>query len=99
MGALIVIAVVLVIPQVDLLDTAFYLGTAPILIHSHGTAKPVFQVLPALFVYLLLATRSAGQRSENRLLIVCIHKVQILQHYYRLITQWQLSPDAFFYCD
>ena len=83
MGVLIVIVLVLVLPQVDLLDTAFHLGTAPILIHSQGTAKPAFQILPALFIFLLLATAVADQRSENRLLIIGIHKVQILQHCFR----------------
>ncbi|MGC2449867.1 MAG: hypothetical protein WA477_19625 [Candidatus Sulfotelmatobacter sp.] len=83
MGVLIVIALVLVLPQVDLLDTAFHLGTAPILIHSQGTAKPAFQALLALFVFLLFATGVADQRSENRLLIVGIHEVQIFQHCFR----------------
>jgi hypothetical protein len=83
LGALIVIALVLVLPQVDLLDTAFHLGTAPILIHSQGTAKPAFQVLSALFIFFLFATGVADQRSENRLLMIGIHEVQILQHCFR----------------
>lgn len=83
MGALIVIALVLVLPQVDLLDTAFHLGTAPIVIHSQGTAKPAFQVLPGLFIFILSATGIADQRSENRLLTIGIHEVQILQHCFR----------------
>lgn len=82
-AVLLVIALVLVLPQVDLLDTAFHLGTAPILIHSQGTAKPAFQILPALFIFLLFATGVADQRSENRLLIIGIHEVQILQHCFR----------------
>lgn len=82
-GALTVIALVLVLPQVDLLDTAFHLGTAPILIHSQGTAKPAFQVLPGLFIFILCSTGVADQRSENRLLIIGLHKVQILQHCFR----------------
>jgi len=83
MGVLIVIVLVLVLPQVDLLDTAFHLGTAPILIHSQGTAKPAFQVLPSVFIFLLFATGVADQRSENRLLIIGIHEVQILNHCFR----------------
>jgi len=82
-GVLLEIALVLVLPQVDLLDTAFHLGTAPILIHSQGTAKPAFQVLSALFIFLLFATGVADQRCENRLLIIGIHEVQILQHCFR----------------
>ena len=83
MGILIVIALVLVLPQVDLLDTAFHLGTAPILIHSQGTAKPAFQVLPTSFIFLLVTTGVADQRSESRLAIIGNHEVQILQHCFR----------------
>lgn len=83
LGALIVITLVLVLPQVDLLDTAFHLGTAPILIHSQGTAKPAFQVLPSLFIFFLGVTGVANKRSENRLLTIGIHEVQILQRCFR----------------
>lgn len=79
-AVLTVITLVLVLPQVDLLDTAFHLGTAPILIHAQGTSKPAFQALPGLFIFILCATGVANKRSENRLLITGIHKVQILQH-------------------
>src|SRR5579872_971678 len=75
MGILIVIALVLVLPQVDLLDTAFHLGTAPILIHSQGTAKPAFQVLPTSFIFLLVTTGVADRRSESRLAIIGNHEV------------------------
>jgi hypothetical protein len=40
LGALLVIAVVLVLPQVDLLDTAFHRGTAPLVIKSRSLSAP-----------------------------------------------------------
>ena len=57
MGVLIVITLVLVLPQVDLLDTAFHLGTAPILIHSQGTAKPAFQALLSVICFPVIRDR------------------------------------------
>ncbi len=83
LGVLIVVVLVLVLPQVDLLDTAFHRGTAPVLIHSQGTARPSFQALPALFIFLLMPTGVADRRSESQLLIIGIHEVQILQHCFR----------------
>jgi hypothetical protein len=41
LGLLTVILLVLVLPQVDLLDTAFQLGTSPVTVHSQATAGPV----------------------------------------------------------
>lgn len=83
LGVLGVIALVLVLPQVDLLDTAFHLGTAPIVLHSQVTEKPVFQILSGLFVFFLFATGIAHRLPEDRLLIVGSHEAQILNHCFR----------------
>jgi hypothetical protein len=40
-GLLTVILLVLVLPQVDLLDTAFQRGTSPVTVHSEATAAPI----------------------------------------------------------
>jgi len=82
-GALIVIVLVLVLPQVDLLDTAFHLGTAPILVHAQGTTKPAFRVLPSLFVLFLSVVGAAVQPSEGRFLSLRTYGVEILNHCFR----------------
>jgi hypothetical protein len=80
LGVLTVIVLVLVLPQVDLLDTAFQRGTAPIVIHAQGTERPAFQILSLLLIFFLFKTGLADQRSENRLLIMSTHAVRILNH-------------------
>jgi len=46
-GLLTVILLVLVLPQVDLLDTAFQRGTSPVTVHNQATSSPI--VIPASF--------------------------------------------------
>ena len=40
LGVLSVIVLVLVLPQADLLDTAFHRGTAPSVLHSRSCSRP-----------------------------------------------------------
>ena len=40
MGFLVLIVVILILPDIDLLDTAFHRGTAPVLEHSRVTSAP-----------------------------------------------------------
>ena len=82
-AALIVIVLVLVLPQVDLLDTAFHLGTAPILVHAQGTAKPVLRASPSLFGFFLSVAGAVVQRSDDRFLSFRTHEVGILNHCFR----------------
>jgi|SRR5215467_13330276 len=82
-GVLTVIVLILVLPQVDLLDTAFHSGTAPIAVHARGTEKPAFQTLPGLFVLFLSGEGIAIQRSERLLLRTGIRTVQVLNHCFR----------------
>ena len=83
LGVLTVIVLVLVLPQVDLLDTAFHGGTAPILVHTRGTAKPAFQTLPGLLVLVLSLAGLTIQRTERRSLRFATHEVRILNHCFR----------------
>ena len=83
LGALIVIVLVLVLPQVDLLDTAFHGGTAPILVHARGTAKPTFQTSPRLLVLVLSLAGLTIQRTERLPLGFTIHEVRIVNHCFR----------------
>jgi hypothetical protein len=48
-SAVFVILVLVVLPDVDPLDTAFQRGTAPITIHAQATAAPAAVNLPAPF--------------------------------------------------
>ena len=82
LGVLTVIVLVLVLPQVDLLDTAFQRGTAPILVHSQGTTKPPFQTLSGLFVF-ALSVAGVATRSERCLPSLGIHEARILNPCFR----------------
>jgi len=42
MGVLLAILLVQALPQVNLLDTAFQRNSAPVVVHSHATAAPVW---------------------------------------------------------
>ncbi len=83
LGVLLVIFLVLILPQVDLLDTAFHLGTAPIVVHSIATARPFFQTLSVLVAFVLCLTGIADHRSQHRLLLIGIHKIQVFNHSFR----------------
>src|SRR5215831_3361925 len=80
LGVLTVIVLVLVLPQVDLLDTAFQGGTAPIAAHARGTSKPAFQTLPGLYIFVLFVARVAGQFHEHKLLSSDTCEVRIFIH-------------------
>ena len=60
-SVLLAIAVVLVLPQVDLPDTAFHQGTAPIVVHSQSIPVPSF-----LSVSAAPQVRQAARASELR---------------------------------
>ena len=83
LGVLTVIVLVLVLPQVDLLDTAFQRGTAPMAVHAQGTGKPAFQALPGLFVFFLSVAGLAMRPFEQPLISLGPHQVQILNHSFR----------------
>jgi len=54
MGVLSVIVLILILPQVDLPDTAFHRGTSPVVAHLRVSASP-----------LLLAVRPGGQPADS----------------------------------
>lgn len=83
LGVLSVIVLVLVLPQVDLLDTAFHLGTAPLVVHSQVNAKPSFAILLGLVACLLLATGRTEHHGVQRWIPIRAHKVQVLNHEFR----------------
>ena len=83
LGVLIVIGLVLVLPQVDLLDTAFHLGTAPIVLHSLATGSPVFQVFSMLFSFFLSAGGVVDHRCQHDLMLIRIHEIEVLNHSFR----------------
>jgi len=83
LGVLIVIVLVMVLPQIDLLDTAFQRDTAPIVLHARGTTKPLLQIFQGLLVFFLSVAGVAVQRSERPLLDCGSHQVQVLNHCFR----------------
>jgi hypothetical protein len=83
LGVLLVIVLVLVLPQVDLLDTAFQLGTAPIVIHSVATGNPVFQILSMLFAFFLTVAGIVGHRCLRDPSPIRIYKIEVLNHSFR----------------
>jgi hypothetical protein len=83
LGVLSVIVLVLVLPQVDLLDTAFHRGTAPIVVHSQGTAKPAFRVVSALSAFMLLTIGVTDQQWIHRWIPIVTHQTQVLNHTFR----------------
>lgn len=82
-GVLMVIVLVLVLPQVDLLDTAFHLGTAPTVIHSVATGSPVFRVFSMLFAFCLSIGRIVDHRCRHHLLLIRVHKIEVQNHSFR----------------
>ena len=83
LGVLLVIVLVLVLPQVDLLDTAFHLGTAPIVLHSVATGSPVFQEFSVLFTFFLFVSGVMDHRCRHDLSFIRIHKLEVLNHSFR----------------
>ena len=83
LGVLTIVVLVLVLPQVDLLDTAFHRGTSPIVVHAQGTSKPASQALLNLFVFFLSAVGVAIQRSRRLSLSMALHDVGVLNHCFR----------------
>ena len=47
-----VMLLIVVLPDVDLLDTAFQRGTAPIAVHAQGTSAPAAVSIPDAFRFL-----------------------------------------------
>ena len=47
-GLLVIIFLILVLPQVDLLDTAFHRGSSPVALKARFTSAPVFAVISAV---------------------------------------------------
>jgi hypothetical protein len=49
LSTLTIIALILVLPDVDLLDTAFHSNTSPLVIHARGTSAPSGAMSVSLF--------------------------------------------------
>ena len=49
LGTLAIIVLIVVMPDVDLLDTAFHSNTSPLVIHSRGTSAPSGAMSVSLF--------------------------------------------------
>lgn len=80
---LLIILLVLVLPQVDLLDTAFQCGTAPVVVHARATGAVTLRELSASF-YLGF---SFGLITARNTLSECLPKLNrnfpVLHHVFR----------------
>jgi len=81
--ALVVILLVLILPQVDLLDTAFHLGTAPIVIHSQSIAPPIFHILLLSLAFSLSPNGNSWQDNQGRFSFESIRGFEILHQSFR----------------
>lgn len=81
--ALVVITLVQVLPQVDLLDTAFHLGTAPIVIHSQATDGPVLQSACHSLNIFLLTHGNTLEIYRQRVFLANTHEFEVLHHTFR----------------
>jgi hypothetical protein len=61
---------IVVLPDVDLLDTAFQRGTAPIAVHAQATTAPAAFNVPATFLLPYKSPESFGHFRELRNLAV-----------------------------
>jgi len=62
LGFLVLIVVILILPDIDLMDTAFHRGTAPVLEHSRVTSAPGL-----LTVRILTPLLFSGEAAESQL--------------------------------
>ncbi len=82
-SALLVILLVQVLPQVDLLDTAFHLGTAPMVIHSQSIAPPILQTFLGSFTFSLSPNGNFRPDYHHRFLPESIRGLEILHQSFR----------------
>ena len=80
---LLVILLVLILPQVDLLDTAFHLGTAPIVIHSQSIAPPLFHVLLLSLTFSLSLNGYSRQDYQRRFSFESVRGFEIVHQSFR----------------
>jgi len=80
LALLFVILLVLVLPQVDLLDTAFQLNTAPVAIHRQATAAPVAQIVHSLVLLASLAYVTTRHERQYELLPETNRNIPVLDH-------------------
>ena len=80
---LLVILLVQILPQVDLLDTAFQRGTAPLVIHSQSTARPLLQILLVSFTFSLSPDGNSSQDYQHQFLFESIRGFEILHQSFR----------------
>jgi len=84
LGLLAVITIVLLLPQVDLLDTAFQRNTSPLALRALGTSAPLVAALVPLFRF--SSGMDVSFRSEDRDLpthILLNEPLQILKQSFR----------------
>ena len=60
-----IMLLIVVLPDVDLPDTAFHQGTAPLVVHARGTAAPPAVAVAALFQFSKIAQVGRSDRVSD----------------------------------
>jgi len=80
LGLLAVITLILVLPDVDLLDTAFQRNTSPVALSSHFHSGPQLRVTTTLFCFLLSHVFSLRPLKRHRFIRASAEPLRILHH-------------------
>jgi hypothetical protein len=78
MGFLVLIVVILILPDVDLLDTAFHRGTAPVLEHSRATSAPSLLTVRILTPVMFSREAAESQLERSSLSHLTLQSLPIL---------------------
>jgi hypothetical protein len=82
--AVFVILLLVVLPQVDPLDTAFHRGTAPAVVHANATSTPVILSLAVPFHFLQGAVAPGHSHEQPTVAVYSSPKfLRILHHSFR----------------
>jgi len=82
--AVFVILLLVVLPQVDPLDTAFHRGTAPAVVHSYATSTPAILSLAVPFHFLQSAVAPGHSHEKPTVTVYSTPKfLRILHHSFR----------------
>ena len=65
MSLLFLVALILVLPEVDLPDTAFHSGTTPLDVHSQATSAPVLLSVGAVLPFSFLSHTASRRREQS----------------------------------
>jgi len=81
--ALLIILLVQILPQVDLLDTAFQRGTAPVVVHARTSGSIVLREFAALLDFPFSSSVPAGRSTPSECSPKASRNFPVLHHVFR----------------